>query len=78
MNLIRRIVPAAVLVIAFSVPVLAQSASDSMHEAGSSCRVADCRGGELAVRVARACDRIAGGGDGAGGLVRGYARHVGL
>src|SRR5215469_6049725 len=38
MNLIRRIVPAAVLVIAFSVPVLAQSASDSMHEAGQEMK----------------------------------------
>jgi hyperosmotically inducible periplasmic protein len=34
MNLIKTMVPAAVLAVAFAVPVFAQSASESMHEAG--------------------------------------------
>ena len=34
MRLIKTVVPAAVLAVAFTVPVFAQSAGESMHEAG--------------------------------------------
>jgi hyperosmotically inducible periplasmic protein len=38
MSLIKTIVPAAVLAIAFAVPAFAQSASESMHEAGQQMK----------------------------------------
>ena len=40
MNLIKTIVPAAVLAIAFTGPVFAQSAGESMHEAGQEMKSA--------------------------------------
>lgn len=40
MNLIKTILPAAVLAIAFAVPVFAQSAGESMHEAGQDMKSA--------------------------------------
>ena len=40
MNLIKRIVPTALLAIAFAVPAFAQSAGDSMHEAGQEMKSA--------------------------------------
>jgi osmotically-inducible protein OsmY len=40
MNLIKMIVPTAVLAIAFAVPAFAQSAGESMHEAGQEMKSA--------------------------------------
>lgn len=40
MNLIKTIVPAALLAIAFTVPAFAQSAGESMHEAGQEMKSA--------------------------------------
>jgi len=40
MRLIKTVVPAAVLAVAFTVPVFAQSAGESMHEAGQDIKSA--------------------------------------